>query len=426
MWLPNLADVAWMTDVLSRHGGTLGLPGDVAAVELLDARLTHPFGPGSPRCRGWATYLVTSEGVDPVRLYIKGFPAGGASQAAWQQDQVTRGAGRSAHLPELDLVVWQFPEDPRLPTLPALVTPRLAARIMPPAVRDLLGSSPGDGLRTTVVRYQPEVSATLRLEVDRGGPAVFAKHLADGTAPIASRHQALWSTSDLPPELRIAEPLAADPVRGVLWTRGVSGRPLAEAVDPDQLPDATSSLGALLAALHASSVHVTQDVVVDDLLAEAQSKAAKLNRADPMIGSVVPDLGAATTRRRGDAVHERVCTLHGDFHLAQLVSSARGPVLVDLDSMMHGPPEVDLAEFLVELALRGLPQSVTQEVARGLLSSYSSASGIEIDAALLETCADIEFLNRCYRHLRRHSPGWQSALETALGRHAEMRSLLRV
>ena len=426
MWLPNLADVAWMTDVLSRHGGTLGLPGDVAAVELLDARLTHPFRPESRRCRGWATDLVTSEGVDPVRLYIKGFPAGGASQAAWQQDQVTRGAGRSAHLPELDLVVWQFPEDPRLPTLPALVTPRLAARIMPPAVRDLLGSSPGDGLRTTVVRYQPEVSATLRLEVDRGGPAVFAKHLADGTAPIASRHQALWSTSDLPPELRIAEPLAADPVRGVLWTRGVSGRPLAEAVDPDQLPDATSSLGALLAALHASSVHVTQDVVVDDLLAEAQSKAAKLNRAHPMIGSVVTDLVAATTRRRGDAVHERVCTLHGDFHLAQLVSSARGPVLVDLDSMMHGPPEVDLAEFLVELALRGLPQSVTQEVARGLLSSYSSASGIEIDAALLETCADIEFLNRCYRHLRRHSPGWQSALETALGRHAEMRSLLRV
>jgi aminoglycoside phosphotransferase (APT) family kinase protein len=135
---------------------------------------------------------------------------------------------------------------------------------------------------------------------------------------------------------------------------------------------------------------------------------------------------AATTRRRGEAGPERVCTLHGDFHLAQLVSSAQGPVLVDLDSMMHGPPEVDLAEFLVELALRGLPEYVTREVARGLLSSYSSASGIEIDAALLETCADIEFLNRCYRHLRRHSPGWQAALETALGRHAEMRSLLHV
>ena len=427
MWLPNLADVAWMTDVLSRHGGRLGLAGDVVAVELLDARLTHPFGPGSPRCRGWATYLVTSKGADPVRLYVKGFPAGGDSQAAWQQDRVTRGAGRSTYLHELDLVVWRFPEDPQLPALPPLVTPQLAARIMPPAVRDLLGSSLGDGLRTTVVRYQPEVSATLRFEVDRdGAPAVFAKHLASGTVPIASRHQALWSTSDLPPELRIAEPLGADPVRGVLWTRGVSGHPLAEAVDPEQLPDATASLGALLAALHSSSVHVTGAVVVDDLLAEAQSKAAKLTRADPVIGSVATDLVAATTRRRRDAVNERVCTLHGDFHLAQLVSSVRGPVLVDLDSMMHGPPEVDLAEFLVEMALRELPQSVRQGVAAGLLSSYASAAGIEIDAALLETCADIEFLNRCYRHLRRHAPDWRPALEAALGRHAEMRSLLRV
>jgi hypothetical protein len=59
------------------------------------------------------------------------------------------------------------------------------------------------------------------------------------------------------------------------------------------------------------------------------------------------------------------------------------------------------------------------------LSSYAAATGTEVDAALLEICADAEFLNRCYRHLRRHSPGWQSALETELGRHAEMRSLLR-
>ena len=81
-------------------------------------------------------------------------------------------------------------------------------------------------------------------------------------------------------------------------------------------------------------------------------------------------------------------------------------MLVDLDTMVHGPPEVDLAEFLVELALRGLPRASRRKSRGGLLSSYSSASGIEIDAALLATCADIEFLNRCYRHLRRHSPGW--------------------
>ncbi|WP_165372546.1 phosphotransferase [Nocardioides iriomotensis] len=276
------------------------------------------------------------------------------------------------------------------------------------------------------MRYQPEASATLRLEVDGdGAPAVFAKHLADGTAPIASRHQALWSRSNLPPELRIAEPLAADPVREVLWTRGVPGRPVTEAVDPAQLPDATVSVGPMLAALHASAVPVRGRVDVDGLLAEAHSKATKLSRAHPAVGPAVNDLVAAATRRRAEAGPERLCTLHGDFHLAQLVWSEQGPVLVDLDSMTHGPPEVDLAEFLAELALRDLPRGIARGVASELLSSYSSASGTEIDAALLETCADVEFLNRCYRHLRRHSPGWQSDLAAALGRHAEMRSLLR-
>lgn len=425
VWVPNLTDVTWMTDVLRRHNGRLGLPGDVVAVQLLDARLTHPFRPASRRCRGWATYVVSAKGVEPVRLYVKGFPDETAARAVWQQDRATRGSGRCIYLYELDLVVWRFPEDPRLPTLPALVAPRQVARLLPPPVRDVLVSSAG-GLRTTVVRYQPEASATLRLEVDGDGArTVFAKHLADGTAPIASRHQALWSRSDLPPELRIAEPLAADPVREVLWTRGVPGRPLTEAVDPARLPDATASVGAMLAALHSSGVPVRGRVDVDDLLAEAHGKATKLGRAHPALGPAVTDLVAATTRRRAEAGPERMCTLHGDFHLAQLVWSEQGPVLVDLDSMTHGPPEVDLAEFLAELALRGLPCGVARRVASGLLSSYSRASGTEIDAALLETCADIEFLNRCYRHLRRHSPGWEPALEEALGRHAEMRSLLR-
>jgi hypothetical protein len=426
MWLPNLADVGWMTDHLSRHVSALGLPGPVAAVRLLDARLTHPHRPESPRCRGWATYVVTPRDAAPVQLYIKGFPDGAAGKAAWEQDRVTRPTSHSVHLPDLDLVLWRFPEDPRLGTLPDLVVPRRATRLLPPVVREVLGLEHRADPRTTVVRYQPEASVTLRLDAGPDdAPAVFAKHLPDGTvAGIGSRHRALWSAAEKSRGLRIAQPLAADPARGVLWTRGVAGRPLAGSVAPEQLPAATESLGPLLAALHACPVATTSSLGADELLAEAHKKAAKLVRARPPVAALVTDVVATATRRRRDVVRERARTLHGDFHLDQLVSSADGPVLVDLDSMVCGPPEIDLAEFLVDLALRGLPHTVTQEVARGLVSSYAAAAGTEIDAALLAVCADAEFVNRCYRHLRRHSPGWESALEAELGRHAEVRSLL--
>ena len=423
MWLPDLADVSRMTGVLSQHVGALGVAGQVDSVQLLDVRLTHPHRPESPLCRGWATYLLRPTEAAPVQLYVKGFPDEVTSRAAWEQDREARPEGRSVHLREADLVVWPFPDDPRLTTLPTLVAPRRLAAILPPRTRDLLGQ--GVALRTTVVRYQPEASATLRVEAgEAGGPTVFAKHLADGTvAAAASRHEALWSV-DPRDGLRIAEPLGADPDRGVLWTRGVVGRPLAFAFPPDRLADVTASVGRLLAALHATAVDAPV-LTLDDLLAEMTKKIAKLTQALPAVGALLADLAAGAERRRNDATPERVSTLHGDFHIDQLVSSAAGPVLVDLDSMVCGPPEIDLAEFLVDLALRGLPLPVARGVGHSLLSSYAAAGATAIDRAALDVCADAEFVNRCYRHLRRHTPGWQDDLTAELGRHADVTAMLR-
>ena len=424
MWLPDLADAAWVGDILSRHAESLGVTGEVAATRLVDVRLTNPHRPESWRCRGWATYVVALHGGSSEQLYLKGFPDRATSEAAWRQDRAARPSGRSDHLAEHDLVVWRFPEDPQLPALPDLLASPLGSGLVPEAVGAALGMR--SGLRVSVVRYQPEASATLRVEgPEVGGPTAFAKHLgADSVDGVAARHRALWSMSGPGEPLRVAEPLAADPVRRVLWTRGVPGPTLTDAVPPSELAGATGITGALLAALHGSVIGPTPTVSVDGLVAEMRKKAGKLTHAHPAVEPIVSDLLAAAAKRRGDVARERECTLHGDFHLDQLVASADGPVLVDLDTMVHGPPEVDLAEFLVDLALRALPEGVADEVADQLLASYHAASGTEVDAAMLAICADAEFVNRCYRHLRRHTPGWQQDLEAELSRHGDVARLL--
>lgn len=423
MWLPDLADPAWVRDVLSRHAGQLGLIGEVASTQLVDVRLTHPHRPESTRCRGWATYVVALHGGSSVQLYLKGFPDRATSEAAWRQDRAARPAGRSEHLAEHHLVVWLFPEDPRLPALPDLLASPLAPRVVPAAVGAALG--PRSGLCVTVVRYQPEASATLRVGAQAGGPTVFAKHLGAGSVEaVGARHRALWSMTGPGQPLRVAEPLAVDPVRRVLWTRGVPGPTLTDAVPPRELAGATGPTGALLAALHGSATGPLPPTSVDGLLTEMRKKSGKLAHAHPAVEPIVSDLLAAAAKRRGDVARERVCTLHGDFHLDQLVASADGPVLVDLDTMAHGPPEVDLAEFLVDLALRAVPDGVAEAVADQLLSSYSAAAGTGVDAAMLAVCADAEFVNRCYRHLRRHTSGWQQDLEAELSRHRDVARLL--
>jgi hypothetical protein len=420
VWLPNLADASWLAGVLPDQAAALGFTGQVDSVRLLDARLTHPHRPESPLCRGWATCEVTVRGGAPALLYVKGYPDATAGEAARDQDRAARPDGHSVHLPSLDLVVWPFPDDPRLPALPVLVDADRVVAVLPPAVREVLG--PG-APRTTVVRYQPEASITLRLETGRG--TVFAKHLADGAVgPTGARHEAMWAAARRLPELRIAEPLGTDLDHGVLWTRGVPGPPIVQGVPADDLVAATGPVGALLAAVHRTATDAPA-LTVEELLAELDKKAGKLARAAPGVGPRVSGIVAsATGRMRGVTGGERVATLHGDFHLDQLVTSEAGPVLVDLDSMVRGAPEVDLAEFLVDLALRDLPAGVARELGGALLASYAAASGTPIDEALLRICADAEFLNRCYRHLRRHGPGWQDSLATELARYDDVMALL--
>ena len=416
MWLPLLADAGWVRELLSDRADELGLTGAVQDVRLVDVRLTNPHRPQSPLCRGWATYVVEAGGAAPVQLYLKGF-----ADAAVAED--AGAAGRGHLLAEQDLVVWRFPGDPRLPSLPALARPD--PEILPSPVVALLGGRPEE-VRSTVVRYQPEASVTLRLTgADPEGPAVFAKHLADGSiAGTAGRHEALWRSAAHEPALRVAEPLAADPVRRVLWTRAVPGLPLATAVAVEALPSVAAPVGELLAALHRSVGAPAETVAVDDLLREMQKKAGKLAVAHPDVGAAVAGIVAAAAARRDDVVEERKVPLHGDFHLDQLVAAPAGPVLVDLDSMVGGAPEVDLAEFLVDLALRRLPGEVSEAVATGLLSSYTAGGGARPDPALVEVCAGAEFVNRCYRHLRRHTPGWQQELEAEVGRYADVARLL--
>ncbi len=421
MWLPNLADESWLAGALAEHAESLGVTGPVESVRLLDARLTHPHRPESPLCRGWATCVVTPAAGPPARLYVRGFPDAAAAADAFRRDRTDRGEGRSRHLAALDVVVWSFPDDPRLPALPVLVDPSRLARVLPAEVRDLLGT---DRPRTTVVRYQPEASVTMRLDGSPGRDAtVFAKHLADGVAAAAARHEALWAATGSCPRLRIAEPLGTDPDLGVLWTRGVTGEPLTVAVAPEALASRATDVGATLAALHATGADAPT-LTLDDLVAELDKKATKLTRALPTVGAPLAALVASAVGRRHEVGRPRVVTAHGDFHLDQLVASEPGPVLVDLDSMVRAAPELDLAEFVVDLALRDLPGTAARDVSQALLTSYVDAAGTAVDPAVLRLCADAEFVNRCYRHLRRHAPGWQASLADAVARHSDVVALL--
>ena len=67
--------------------------------------------------------------------------------------------------------------------------------------------------------------------------------------------------------------------------------------------------------------------------------------------------------------------LHGDFHVDQFLDAPGGPVLLDLDEMVIGDPEVDLAELAVDLCLRDLSADTVHRFLGTVSAAYAERSG---------------------------------------------------
>jgi hypothetical protein len=417
VFVPEIADAERMSDVIGAHAQTLGLGSVTARCRLVDAQIRHSHRPSSPRCRGWATYSVPVDGngEDDVLLYVRAYPDGG-SHEAWAELVATHRTAGATHVPEQDLIVWTFPHDPALPALAQLVDTIRVLDRLPTVI-------PGP-VDVTVVRYQPEVSATLRYESavgpGRDTATVFAKALADDPTAIGKRHEELWRRTR--PGLRIAQPLGTDPDLRVLWTLGVAGEPVRVPLGVADAADLARDLATIVAALHDSAAPGDREIRSEDCLAEGRKKATKLAEALPRGRSALDAIAPPDAPSGAGELPARV---HGDLHLDQFVDSLDGPVLVDLDSVATGDPELDLAELVVDVATRDLPETTVQAFVDALLDRYATeAPARPVHLGLLQALADAEFLTRCHRHLRRRAPGWELALEQALAQHDVLRAVL--
>ena len=189
MFVPGIADDVRMTEILTAHSDRLGLGPVVGPCRLVEAQIRHSHRPSSPRCRGWATYTVPIGGAErpPVLLYLRGYPDG-TSDRGWSELVASGQARGATHLRSEDLIVWVFPDDPRLTALATLVDAEgIVTRVPTERVPELSGRTVTAGdVELDVVRYQPETSATVRYRIAAGGGenpvVVYAKALdADPT-----------------------------------------------------------------------------------------------------------------------------------------------------------------------------------------------------------------------------------------------------
>lgn len=334
--------------------------------------------PASRACRIAVCYAVDTGEAAPRILYGKVYPSEVCAELAARADA----SAASAWLPDIDMLLWQFPRDPGLPQLGALLDDA-----------------------TELVRYRPEERATLRRHERRtGAVAVYAKTFrGDEGAELCERFAALGRGSAHAEAFDVAPPLRYDPALRTYWQLGVEGPALSAILNERNCAALMERAARGLARLHNSAARFGSLRRIEDLAAAAVRRGAKVARCMPELGEAAQHVAAALAARRPHSTP--VAQIHGDFHLDQLRLCGDRLMLFDLDELAIGDPLEDLASFMVKcedtpLALRA---------GDALIDAYARCRPAAFAERRLAWHLAVQWLLKASRAYVWQRPGWRAA-----------------
>ncbi|MGE0642811.1 MAG: phosphotransferase family protein [Nitrospira sp.] len=301
----------------------------------------------------------------------RAYPAG-VSQAKWKN-----AVGRTffqprfgkpmIHLTSIDMILWSFPNDRKIHTLPTAIETTLIPTEPPLSwIRSYVGTE--WQIVTTdsrVVHYVGEHTCTVKTSVDMVHPmehrpqtiTLFGKTYYDEEGAQTDRvMRQLWdSHSRRSGRLRLAQPIWYDGPRKTLWQLGINGATLeASLLGDSQFVPLLRKAAHAIAALHGTPLANIQPLTIADLLDRLDTVGSMLMQQCPSSRSLVVSLLARLHNQVRMVPLSPTATLHGDLHLKNLFLANGTISLIDLDNVREGPPEWDIGSFLAGLVVGGL------------------------------------------------------------------------
>src|SRR5262249_34698365 len=260
------------------------------------------------------------------------------------------------YLPAFEALVWMFPNDPKLPGLPAMFDLGQPRETLFEGL-DLPELVDGHVLRhvaADVIHYQAEDSCMVRyrlaLEDQHTGAAgtvvVYGK--IDATGDVEKMHRIVAQLAQRSRGLRTARALGYGTQRNVRWQSHVAGEPVRlSRIDADAV-DVFHAIGLCLAAFHRSEV-------LCDLVYDPAAVLGRLSRIIPIIAKMGPELnermcGIVRRLRRvaadADFADTPLTPVHRDLKPRNFLWDSTAAALIDMDNVQLGDPLSDLGSFI--------------------------------------------------------------------------------
>jgi hypothetical protein len=442
--LPSLAvalDPARMRVILSEHlaASSAGHGVDVRVERCRIERVRYKPGRSCLVCYALEIRIDDASDVRSHTLCARMYPPGQSvsryARAARLPLEDTSPFAPLLHLPALDMIVWSFPNERKLTSLPRLVDGSwLRACVFPVLVARLHGHDWRliDG-EHELVHYVPEHTCSVRAVVDArrgdGDPrrcVVYGKvYYDDAGRHVCDAMRQLWqSRAVLSGKLAIARPLLYEAGDRVLWQEGLEGDTLERRHPDDRIPtSALRRVAGAIAALHVSPVAQIPGRRPDDTLTELRERAGVLAHARPHLRGRLDRIVSLLAATPPAAVP--LATLHGDLHPKNVFLMDGGVGLIDLDNIHRGAAEQDLASWIACMLYRALLRrerlDTALDAARAFLRHYEQERAAPIDSDALDWYAGAALVSeRAYRSLSRLKDGRLELLDDLLALSLEV------
>lgn len=375
--------------------------------------------------------------ITKQRLSTRIFEKGGALsrfKKAQSQSMVVPCFGEPvSHLPTLDMVIWTFPNDRKLPELPKIIDPIfLKEKIFP----DLIRTVPGPDwivsqLSSDIVHYVPEQTCTVRVSLQlqnmetnqKKTMTLYGKTYYNEEGREAYRMMGELWRSDLrrAERLKMAEPAGYDPETKTLWQLGLPGTTLLDqTMSAPRFFALLEGAASTVAALHHSSLSCANSVRLPDLLVQLEGMKRFLSEASPLCQETLCSLVNRLIDQSSYLKEQSDVTLHGDLHFKNFIVDGDDVFLIDLDNLCHGAPLQDIGSFLAGMLYRGLmthvPGEQLDEIGNQFIKEYEKRVPWTVSRWDLGWYIAAALINqRAFRCVTRLKAGRRDILEHLIG-----------
>ncbi len=334
------------------------------------------------------------------------------------------------HVPDLSMVVWQFPNDRKLAHLPQLIdSDFLQTQILPPMIAANWGNDwQISEFQQQLVHYAPEHTCTVRLclrlqQANSGHEqscVLYGKTFYNEDGAETERlMQELWqSESRQTGVLGMARPLGYQSEQRFQWQLGLPGKTLLDSEgDPIAFPRQIAQAARVVATLHQSKTSCRRIVTLAESLTHLRTVQQQVAALRPEYREAVDALVAHLLCQAEHLSEQPQALLHGDLHLQNFLITQAQPcsegyhpsqtiALIDLDTLALGSPWQDVGSFVAGLYYRGIlnriPVEETRAIARQFCQAYAERAVWPFSQFAVDWYTAAALLNqRIYRTIAR-------------------------